>query len=140
MFPVGSGTSRGIIEEEARRSRAVLVREPALPGGAAKTSRKGYAVTVGHTNTLIFDEPKHLALDLEATLAGNLDRLPDYQNVAVDIDSFRSVVNTLGGVVVDVQIPVSDPKYPTNDGRGSMKLLVDNQLPPALAAQHTPSS
>jgi glutamate carboxypeptidase len=38
---VGSGTSRGIIEEEARRSRAVLVLEPALPGGAAKTSRKG---------------------------------------------------------------------------------------------------
>jgi glutamate carboxypeptidase len=38
---VGSGTSRAIIEEEARRSRAVLVLEPSLPGGAAKTSRKG---------------------------------------------------------------------------------------------------
>jgi LCP family protein required for cell wall assembly len=42
--------------------------------------------------------------------------------VAVDIDSFRSVVNTLGGVVIDVQVPVFDPKYPTNDGRGSLKL------------------
>lgn len=41
--------------------------------------------------------------------------------VAVDIDSFRSVVNTLGGVVVDVQTPVTDPKYPTSDGRGSLK-------------------
>jgi glutamate carboxypeptidase len=38
---VGSGTSRTIIEEEARRSQAVLVLEPSLPGGAAKTSRKG---------------------------------------------------------------------------------------------------
>jgi glutamate carboxypeptidase len=38
---VGSGTSRAIIEAEARRSRAVLVLEPSLPGGAAKTSRKG---------------------------------------------------------------------------------------------------
>lgn len=38
---IGSGTSRGIIEEEARQSDAVLVLEPALPGGAAKTSRKG---------------------------------------------------------------------------------------------------
>lgn len=37
----GSGTSRGLIEEEARRSRAVLVLEPALPGGAVKTRRKG---------------------------------------------------------------------------------------------------
>ena len=38
---IGSGTSRAAIEEEARRSRAVLVLEPSLPGGAAKTQRKG---------------------------------------------------------------------------------------------------
>jgi glutamate carboxypeptidase len=38
---VGSGTSREAIEEEARRSEAVLVLEPSLPGGALKTSRKG---------------------------------------------------------------------------------------------------
>jgi glutamate carboxypeptidase len=37
----GSDTSRGLIEAEARRSEAVLVLEPSLPGGAAKTSRKG---------------------------------------------------------------------------------------------------
>src|SRR5262249_13745155 len=34
-------TSRRLIEVEARRSDAVLVLEPALPGGAVKTSRKG---------------------------------------------------------------------------------------------------
>jgi glutamate carboxypeptidase len=38
---VGSGTSRRVIEDEARSSRAVLVLEPSLPGGAVKTSRKG---------------------------------------------------------------------------------------------------
>lgn len=38
---IGSGTSRALIEEEALRSAAVLVLEPSLPGGAAKTSRKG---------------------------------------------------------------------------------------------------
>jgi glutamate carboxypeptidase len=38
---VGSATSRRVIEDEARRSRAVLVLEPSLPGGAVKTSRKG---------------------------------------------------------------------------------------------------
>lgn len=37
----GSDTSRALIEDEARRSRAVLVLEPSLPGGALKTSRKG---------------------------------------------------------------------------------------------------
>jgi len=38
---IGSGTSRPAIEAEARRSSAVLVIEPSLPGGAMKTSRKG---------------------------------------------------------------------------------------------------
>ncbi len=38
---VGSETSRGYIEAEARTSDAVLVLEPSLPGGAAKTRRKG---------------------------------------------------------------------------------------------------
>jgi len=38
---IGSGTSRMAIEDEARRSDAVLVLEPSLPGGAVKTARKG---------------------------------------------------------------------------------------------------
>jgi glutamate carboxypeptidase len=38
---IGSDTSRALIEEEACRSAAVLVLEPALPGGALKTGRKG---------------------------------------------------------------------------------------------------
>ena len=37
----GSAVSRGIIEAEARVSDAALVLEPALPGGALKTRRKG---------------------------------------------------------------------------------------------------
>jgi glutamate carboxypeptidase len=37
----GSAASRGIIEAEAAASDAVLVLEPALPGGGLKTSRKG---------------------------------------------------------------------------------------------------
>ncbi len=39
----GSTTSRGLIEDEARRSGAVLVLEPGLPGGGVKTGRKGCA-------------------------------------------------------------------------------------------------
>ena len=38
---IGSGTSRMIIEREASQALAVLVLEPALPGGALKTARKG---------------------------------------------------------------------------------------------------
>jgi len=36
----GSQTSRALVEEEAQRSEAVLVLEPALPDGALKTARK----------------------------------------------------------------------------------------------------
>lgn len=46
---VGSTTSRAVLEDEARRSEAVLVLEPALAGGAVKTARKGcggYELTV----------------------------------------------------------------------------------------------
>lgn len=38
---IGSQTSRATIEAEARLSDAVLVLEPSLPGGGAKTQRKG---------------------------------------------------------------------------------------------------
>ena len=38
---IGSGASRPVIEDEARRAEAVFVLEPSLPGGAVKTSRKG---------------------------------------------------------------------------------------------------
>ena len=37
----GSRTSRRLIEDTARNSRAVLVLEPSLPGGSIKTQRKG---------------------------------------------------------------------------------------------------
>lgn len=41
---IGSGTSRGLIEEQARRSAAVLVCEPSAPDGALKVARKGGSV------------------------------------------------------------------------------------------------
>jgi polyisoprenyl-teichoic acid--peptidoglycan teichoic acid transferase len=44
--------------------------------------------------------------------------------MAVDLNSFRAVVTTLGGVVVDVQLPVMDTGYATGDGRGKLKLYV----------------
>ncbi len=60
-------------------------------------------------------------------LMGTLGELYDLEipyYVAVNLSSFRSIVNTLGGVVVDVQLPVSDVGYPADDGRGKIKLYV----------------
>jgi glutamate carboxypeptidase len=56
---IGSGTSRATIEAEARESRAVLVLEPALPGGGLKTSRKG----VGQYDVIVHGIAAHAGLD-----------------------------------------------------------------------------
>jgi hypothetical protein len=58
--------------------------------GPTKVSRKGYNVTVAHTNTLVFDQPKRMTLKLQGVAAGNLDQLPQYQNVAVTVDRLYS--------------------------------------------------
>ncbi len=41
--------------------------------------------------TLVYDEPRRLELDVEGASSGNLDRLPDYQNVPVDVDDLVTV-------------------------------------------------
>jgi hypothetical protein len=58
--------------------------------GPTKVSRKGYNVTVGHSNTLLYDQPKRLTLTLQGVAAGHLDQLPQYQNVPVTIDRLYS--------------------------------------------------
>ena len=53
--------------------------------GPTKTSRKGYGAGIGYHKTLIYDTPRKLDLDVDVTYYGDLERLPDYQNVAVDV-------------------------------------------------------
>jgi glutamate carboxypeptidase len=55
----GSETSRALIEAEAARSEAVLVLEPALAGGALKTSRKG----IGQFELVVRGVAAHAGVD-----------------------------------------------------------------------------
>ena len=75
--------------------------------GPTKTSRKGYLVGLGHHNTLLFDEPRRLELDIDGEAAGKLDQLPEYQNIAVNINrlysataklAYTDIRNSLGNV------------------------------------------
>jgi hypothetical protein len=63
--------------------------------GPTKFGRKGYAVGVGRSHTLIFDEPERLELEVDATLSGNLDQLPDFQNVPIDVERLSEFDVTL---------------------------------------------
>jgi glutamate carboxypeptidase len=114
---VGSATSRALIEEEARRSEAVLVLEPSLPGGAAKTSRKGVA---GYTVT-VHGVSAHAGLDPDkgASAIHELAR----QVIALEAlrDSARGItlnVGTISGgsrpnVVADLASAEIDVRVPT---------------------------
>ena len=75
--------------------------------GPTRVGRRGYQALVGRRSSLLFDEPRRLDLDLSVRLAGHLDRLPEYQNVAADVGtlltlkaalSYSFVRNSLGHV------------------------------------------
>jgi LCP family protein required for cell wall assembly len=42
--------------------------------------------------------------------------------VSVDLRGFRGAVNAIGGIVVDVRTPLLEDGYPTDDGRGKLRL------------------
>lgn len=65
--------------------------------GPTKTGRKGYTVGVGYHRTLVFDEPRRVDLETDAMFAGNLDRLPQYQNIQVNVDRLFAFDATLKG-------------------------------------------
>jgi hypothetical protein len=75
--------------------------------GPTRSSRRGYDFGVGRTDLLVFDEPRRLTLTLDGRVAGRLDTLPEYQNIAVEVDrlysfggslAFTNVRSSLGSV------------------------------------------
>jgi glutamate carboxypeptidase len=113
---IGSGTSRGLIEDHASRARAVLVLEPALPGGGLKTARKGcgeFTVTVRGIAAHAGLDPGKGASAIHE-LAGQIaaiERLQDLPNgISVNVGvisggSRPNVVAEDARAIVDVRAP-----------------------------------
>jgi hypothetical protein len=59
--------------------------------GPTKTSRRGYDVGLGHTKLLLFDEPRRMTLTVDGSIAGDLDQLPEYQNIPVRVERLYSI-------------------------------------------------
>ena len=113
---IGSATSRATIESEARNAAAVFVLEPALPGGALKTARKG----CGEFELTVHGVAAHAGLDpgkgasaiheLAEQIAA-IERLQDLPrgisvNVGVIAGGTRpNVVAEQATAVVDVRAP-----------------------------------
>lgn len=82
---IGSASSRMLIDSHAREARAVLVFEPSIPGGLAKTSRSGmagYRVRVRGRAAHAGVEPEKgvSAILAAARLVLELDKLNDLPN------------------------------------------------------------
>ena len=114
---VGSGTSRGAIEDEAKRSAAVLVLEPSLPGGAVKTARKGcgsYEIAVRGVAAHAGIEPQKGASAVQE-LAHQILRINALQDLARGISV--NVVQVSGGwrsnVIPDEAHATVDVRVPT---------------------------
>jgi len=58
--------------------------------GPTKTSRKGHSFGLGYSKTLISDRPRRLTLNLDAEYHGDLERLPDWQNVETPFDQLTT--------------------------------------------------
>ncbi len=58
--------------------------------GPTKTSRKGYSLGLEYNKNLIYDKPKTMDFNMSVTGYGDLERLPDFQNVAAIFDKLLS--------------------------------------------------
>jgi glutamate carboxypeptidase len=116
---IGSGTSRLAIEDEARRSAAVLVLEPSLPGGAAKTSRKG----CGDFQLVVHGRSAHAGIDpgkganavheLARQIVA-IERLQDpARGISVNVDvvsggTRTNVIPAEARAAIDVRVPTME--------------------------------
>jgi glutamate carboxypeptidase len=153
---VGSESSRAAIEDEARRSRAVLVLEPSLPGGAVKTSRKGcgsYQVTVRGVAAHAGIEPQKGASAVQE-LAHQILRINALQDLARGISV--NVVQVSGGLrsnvipdearaTVDVRVPTAAAAAEIDagfralravDGRTTIEAIGGIDRPPLERSSH----
>jgi glutamate carboxypeptidase len=85
---VGSESSRAFIENEARKSAAVLVLEPAAGlDGKLKTGRKG----VGDFTVTVTGKPSHAGLDFEAGASAIVELARQIERIASFTDLKRGV-------------------------------------------------
>lgn len=90
---IGGANSQELIETEARRSQAVLVLEPSLPGGALKTERKG----VGRFTIKTIGKATHAGINPE-------DGINSIEEIAHQILKLQGMTDLDRGTTVTVGV------------------------------------
>ncbi len=130
---IGSGTSREMIEAEARKAAAVLVLEPALPNGALKTARKG----CGEFHLTISGIAAHAGVDpskgasaiheLAAQIA-EVERLQDLgRGVSVNVGIVSG--GTRPNVIAEEASAVVDVRAPTREDAARIEAAIRRLQP-----------
>jgi len=83
-----------------------------------------YAGSPAYANLFPGNSPRKRKYDALKGIVGDSLGIDIPYYVQVDMGGFRDVVDTLGGAVVDVQLPVYDSRYSSDDGRGDIKLYI----------------
>ena len=89
---LGSPTSRGLIEEHAGRARGALVLEPSVPGGAAKTRRKG----MGRFRVSVRGRPAHAGVDPETGASAIHELIRILEDIRLLEDSNKGTTLSVG--------------------------------------------
>jgi glutamate carboxypeptidase len=116
---IGSASSRAIIEAAAREAAIALVLEPALPGGALKTARKG----CGEFEVTVHGVAAHAGLDPGKgasaihELAAQIAAIERLQDLAHGVSVNVGVVSggTRANVVAEEARAIVDVRAPTRD-------------------------
>ncbi len=116
---VGSNTSRSLIESCAEEAYATLVAEPCVPGGAAKTRRKGtggFEVRVGGIAAHSGIEPERGASAI-SEMAHQILRIKEIERVEVGTTINVGVVSggTKSNVVADSARATTDLRFWTRE-------------------------
>jgi glutamate carboxypeptidase len=130
---IGSASSRGAIEDEARRSAAVLVLEPSLPGGAVKTSRKG----CGQYELVVHGVAAHAGIDPTKGVSAIRElahQIGELYLLPTQPDGVSLNVGTIAGgsrpnVVADQASAVIDVRAATDDQMKTVDALVRRRVP-----------
>jgi len=89
---LGSPTSRELIEEHARRARGALVLEPPVPGGAAKTRRKG----AGWFRVNVRGRSAHAGIEPEAGASAVHELIRILEDIRLLADSDKGTTLNVG--------------------------------------------
>jgi glutamate carboxypeptidase len=130
---IGSASSRGAIEDEARRSSAVLVLEPSLPGGAVKTARKG----CGQYEIVVRGIAAHAGIDPTrgaSAIRELAQQIGQLYSIPTQPDGVSLNVGTVAGgsrpnVVADEAHAVIDVRAATRDQMDTVDMAVRHRVP-----------